>query len=78
MLIFEAEILEFGLYAAKSQTVCDRCVYVEGLAGNLVLLVYLHELERTHVVQAVGNLYEYYPDVLAHCEQQFLEVLGLL
>ena len=78
MFIFETQVLKLSLYAAESQTVRNGCVYVECLAGNLVLFVCLHELERAHVVQAVGYLYENDPDVLAHCEQEFLEVLGLL
>ena len=78
IFIFEAEILQFGLYAAKAKTVGDGGIYVECLAGNLVLLVCLQELQGAHVVQTVGNLYENDPDVLAHCEQELLEVLGLL
>ena len=78
VLILEAEVLKLGLYLAESESVCDGGVYVECLAGNLVLLVYLHELKRAHVVQAVGNLYEDDTNVFAHGEQELLEVLGLL
>ena len=34
-------------------------------------------LERTHIVQAVGNLDEDDADILRHGQEQLLEVLGL-
>ena len=77
VLILEAQVLKLCLYGKQPQAVCKRSVYVERFAGYLVLLVGRHGVEGAHVVQTIGHLYEYHPDVVAHGEQQLSEILGL-
>ena len=77
VLILEAEILELHLNLVQSETIGDGSIDIERLASNLVLLVGSQVLERTHIVQAVGNLNEDDADILRHGKEQLLEVLGL-
>ena len=77
VLIAEAEVFEFGLYLVQSEAVCQWRIYVEGFSGNLVLLVGRLRLQCAHIVQAVANLYQDYANVVAHGEQELLEVLRL-
>ena len=55
----------------------QRGIHKIGFAGNLELLLPLHAVQRPHVVQAVGNLDEDDPDVVAQREQHLPEVLRL-
>lgn len=77
VLIFEAQILQLGLYGEETEAVGEGGVDIEGLAGNLILLVGGHRAEGAHVVEAVGHLDEHHSDVLAHGEEEFAEILGL-
>ena len=77
MLILERKVLQFGLYLVQSESVCQWRIDVHGLAGYLVLLVGWLRSECAHVVQTVAYLNKYDADVVAHGEQEFLEVLGL-
>ena len=77
MLIFERKVFKFGLYLVQSESVGKRSIDVHGLAGYLVLLVGRLRSECAHVVQTVAYLNKYDADVVAHGEQEFLEVLGL-
>ena len=77
MLVFESQVLEFLLYLVESESVSQRGVDVQGLAGYLILLFGPHGGQGAHVVQAVGHLDEHYADVGSHGQQQFAEVLGL-
>ena len=78
VLVAETQIFELGLYFAQPQTVSDGGVYVECLAGYLVLFVDGHKFEGAHIVQTVGYLDEYHANIFAHRKEQFLEILGLL
>ena len=55
----------------------QRGIHKIGFAGNLELLLPLHAVQRPHVVQAVGNLDQNDPDVVAQREQHLPEVLRL-
>ena len=77
MLVAEREVFEFSFYLVQAQAVCEWSVDVERLTGNLILLVSRLRLQSAHVVQAVANLDEYDTDVIAHREQQLLEVFCL-
>ncbi len=77
MFVLETKVLELGFDSEQAQTMCQRCIYVEGFAGNLVPLIRGHGSEGAHVVQTVGHLYQHHTDVLAHGEEQLTEVLGL-
>ena len=56
----------------------ERGVDVEGLAGDLLLFFRLEVLERTHVVQAIGELDDDDADVGDHGEEHLADVLGLV
>ena len=77
VFVAETEVLQFGLDLVESQSVGDGGEDIDGLAGYLILLAWLHAFERPHVVQAVGNFDEDDADVVAHRQQQFFERLGL-
>ena len=77
MFVLEAEVLEFGLDLVQAQAVGQRGVNVHRFAGYLVLLAGEHGAKGAHVVEAVGNLDKDDADVVAHGEQQLLEVFGL-
>src|SRR5690606_2727540 len=44
---------------------------------NFKLLVVPHRFERTHVVQAVGEFYQNYPNVVRKGEEHFFKILSL-
>ena len=73
----EAQVFQFGLDLVQSQSVGQGSIDVECFAGNFVLLVGGLAVERAHVVQSVAYLDEDDTYVVAHGEQQFLEVLCL-
>ena len=77
VLILERKVLQLGLDLVQTETVCQRSIDVHGLAGNLVLLVGRLRSECAHVVQTVAYLNKYDAYVVAHGEQELLEVLGL-
>ena len=77
MLIFEAEVFEFGFDSEQSQPVSQRGVDIKGFSGYFVLFAGQHGTEGPHVVQAVCHFDEDYPDVFRHGEQQFPEIFGL-
>ena len=77
VLELETEVLELGLDFVETQAVGQGGVDVQGLACYLVLLVGGLRLEGSHVVESVADFDEDDPYVVAHGEQQFLEVLCL-
>ncbi len=77
MFVLEAEVFQFCLDFVQSEAVCQRGIDVECFTGNLVLLVGWLRLQGAHVVQTVADFDEDDADVIAHGEQQFLEVLCL-
>ena len=77
MLILEAKVFKFSLYLVESKTVGERSIYIHRFASNLVLLVRSLRSQSAHVVQTVANLNQYHSDIVAHSEQQLLEVFGL-
>ena len=77
MLVFETQVLKFCLYSEQTEAMGEGSINIERLAGDFILLVWRHGAECTHIVQAVSHLYEHDAYVLAHCQQQFAEILGL-
>ena len=77
VLVFETQVLKFGLDGEQAESVCQRGVYVECFSGNLIALVGRHRAEGAHIVESVGHLYQHHAYVLAHGQEQFAEVLGL-
>jgi hypothetical protein len=74
----EGEVLELALDPLDPEPVRERRVDVQRLAGDALLRLGLHRLERPHVVGPVGELHEEDADVLRHRHDHLAEVLGLL
>src|SRR6266508_192546 len=76
--VLEREVLELALDPLDAEPVRERRVDVERLAGDPLLRLGLHRVERPHVVGPVGELDEQDADVLRHRDDHLAEVLGLL
>ena len=74
--VAEGEVLELGLDPAHPEPVGDRGVDLEGLRGDLFLLVFGEELERLEVVEPVGQLDEDDPEVVGHGQDDLADGLG--
>jgi hypothetical protein len=74
----EGPLLQLLLHPVDPEPVGQRGVDVERLARDALARVLTHVLERTHVVQAVGELDQDDADVLRHREQHLSEVLRLV
>ena len=77
MVVFETEILQLRLDLIQSQAVSQWSIDIERFSGNLVLFICRLGSEGTHVVQTVADLDEDDTDIIAHGEQEFLEVFSL-
>jgi hypothetical protein len=75
--VAEAQVLQLALEAGDAQAVRQRRVDLHGLAGDAVLSVGAHVLERAHVVEAVAELDQEHADVARHRHQHLAEVLRL-
>ena len=73
----EGEILELPLDRVDTEPVRERCVHLERLARLLVLLLLAEVLDRSHVVEAIGELDEDDPRVVRHRDDHLPIVLGL-
>ena len=74
----EGEVLQLGGQPLHADALGERGVDLHRLGRDPAPLVrVLDELQRPHVVQAVGQLHQQHPDVVRHREQQLAEVLGL-
>ena len=75
----EGEALELVLHPLHADALGERREDFHGLARDaLAFLGVVDELQRAHVVQAIGELDEEHANVLGHRQQQLAEVLGLL
>ena len=77
MLELETEIFQFRLDLIQSQTIGEGCIDIERFTCNLILFVGRLGIQSTHIVQTVADLDEDHADIVAHRQQQFLEVLSL-
>ena len=77
MFKLETEVFQLRLDLVETQAVSQGGVDIKRLASNLILFVGRLRVECPHIVQTVGNLDEDDADVVAHRQQQLLEVLGL-
>src|SRR5262249_31984187 len=73
--VLDREILELALERLDAEAVRERRVYVERLASDPLLRLFAHELERSHVVDAIAELDEKDADVLRHRDDHLAEVL---
>ena len=77
VLVAEAEVFKLALNLVESQAVGQGGVDVKRLTRYLILFVGGLALQGTHIVKSVADFDENHADVIAHGEQQLLEVLGL-
>ena len=75
--IAERQLLELVLDLAHAQPVGDRGVDVARLLGDRDPLLLGQVVQRSHVVEPVGELDEDDADVVHHRQQHLAEVLGL-
>ena len=75
--ITQAEILQFPFDAGDAEPVRERCIDLDGLAGDALLLLGRHIFQRAHVVQAVGELDHDDADILRHGEEHLAVRLEL-
>ena len=73
----QRQVLELGLDAADAEPVGDRGVDLERLRGDAAARRLGQEVQRAHVVQAVGELDEDHPQVVDRGEQHAAERLRL-
>jgi len=76
-LVLQAEVFELRFDVVQAQTMRKRRIHVQRLRGDFLLLVGAHVLERAHVVQAVRELDQNHPHVVAQRQEHLAEVLGL-
>ena len=73
----EREVLELGAHVLHAHAAGERGIDVHRLLGDAPALFGRHEVERAHVVQAVGELDQQHADVGRDGEQELAQVLGL-
>ena len=73
----QRQVLELGLHVRHAEPVRQRRVNVERLLRDLPPLVRRQEVQRAHVVEAVGELDHDDAQVARHRDQHLAEVLRL-
>ena len=74
----ERQVFEFLAHLLHAHAAGERRIDVERLLGDAAARRRRHELQRAHVVQAVGELDQQHADVVGDRQQQLAQVLGLL
>ena len=74
----EGQILQLLAHFLHAHAPGQRRVDVERLLGDAPARGRRHEVQRAHVVQAVGELDQQHADVVGDRQQQLAQVLGLL
>ena len=77
MDVAERQILELVAHLLDAHAAGERRVDLERLLGDALALLGRHEMERAHVVQAVGELDEQHAHVGRDREQELAEILAL-
>ncbi len=76
--ILERQIFELALDPGDSQPVRQGRVNIQRFLGGQNALLRRHMIQGAHVVDAIGELDQNHPHVLAHGKQHLAEVLRLL
>ena len=74
----ERQVFEFFAHLLHAHAAGERRIDVERLLGDAAARRRRHELQRAHVVQAVGELDQEHADVVGDRQQQLAQVFGLL
>ncbi len=73
----EGQILKLVAHPLHAHAPGERGIDIHGFSRLLHLLLGAHELDRAHVVQAVGELHEDHPEILAHRHEELAEIFRL-
>jgi hypothetical protein len=73
----QGQVLELGLHLGHAEAVGERRVDVERLLGDLLGLLGGQEVERPHIVQAIGELDHEHAQVARHGHEHLAVVLRL-
>jgi hypothetical protein len=73
----EREVFELAPHVLHAHPARQRGIDVHGLFGDAAALFGRHEVERPHVVETIGELYEQHPDVGRDREEELAQVFGL-
>ena len=76
--VFQGQIFQLALNGVKTQLVGNLCVEVHRLPALLAALLGREDIERTHHLEAVGQLDQDHTRILRVAYDQVAEVLGLL
>ena len=75
--IRKRKIFKFLLDSLHTEPVCKRSVNMHCFKRYRASLVLRLSIECTHIVQAVGKLYKYYPHVFCHCKKHLAKALHM-
>ena len=75
--VLEGQVLEEPLDLPDAETVGERRVDFEGLLCYLFSPLFRQRVERPHVMESVGELYQHDPDVLGDGHQHLAQSCGL-
>ena len=79
MELGEGQILQLVLHLLHAHALGERRIDLQGLQRDAPALVrILHEVERLHVVQTVGQFHQQDADIRRHGEHELAEVLRVL
>ena len=74
----EGQIFELLFEAAHPETVSQRCVDLQRLVGDALLLLERHRGDCAHVVETIGQFDDENPEVLGHRHQHLAHRRRLL
>jgi hypothetical protein len=76
--VLEGQFLQLLAHVLHAHAAGQRRIDIHRFFGDAGALLRRHMLERTHVVQPVGELDQEHPHVIGNREQKLAQVLGLL
>ena len=74
----DGEILQFLLHRTNTQTVRDGRVDFNGFQRLVALLLFRHEAQGAHIVQAIRQLDDDHADIVRHGDEHFAQIFRLL
>jgi hypothetical protein len=69
--------LSLWSFSRRSLMILLASGFRHGLLRDADALLWLHVVERPHIVQPVGELHQQHPHILGHGQQQLAEVFRL-
>ena len=73
----ERQVLQLVVNIVQAEAVRDRHIHFHGLAGDAAFFCRRHEVQRAHIVQAVGQFDQNHAHVGRHRQQHLAEVFRL-